>query len=160
MADNTTEAEFEQRMAALKEELREAQKMDDPFLIANLEAQITTLDSGLAEFREQAAEIDREFHDRLNKLEARADAVKATKAAKQAVEIKQLKTSADEAKGLGIGLTMAYTLLGCPVAGYLIGLAVEKSGGPPYVKDWGAVIGIVVGFGAMLILIKRTNSDG
>jgi F0F1-type ATP synthase assembly protein I len=152
------EKDFAERMAKLREELVAAQAMDDPFLIANIEAQITQLDSGLAEFRETTAAIDEEFADRLSQLESRVDAVKATRDNVQKQKDRQFKADGEAAKGLGVGMAVAYSFIGCPIVGYGIGFLITKSTGNPYAKDWGAIIGIVIGFFAMFVLLKRAES--
>jgi hypothetical protein len=159
MKKDGTETGFEERMSMLREELAEAQLNDDAILAANLEAQIFQTEASLEEFREKASAIDKDFAERLAHLEARADSVREKREQIARTTAKQLKSSGEDAKGLGIGLTIAYSFIGCPIVGYLIGLGIEKGGGPQFSKDWGAVIGIVVGFFAMIILVKRENGD-
>jgi len=159
MEKDGPEKSFEERMSMLREELAEAKLNDDAILTANLEAQIFQTESSLEEFRENANALDKDFAARLANLEARADSVKERRDQAVKTTARQLKSSGEDAKGLGVGLTIAYSFIGCPIVGYLIGLGIEKAGGPPFSKDWGAVIGIVLGFFAMIILVKRESGE-
>jgi F0F1-type ATP synthase assembly protein I len=159
MEKDGPEKDFEERMSMLREELAEAQLNDDAILAANLEAQIFQTEASLEEFRKNASAIDLEFAERLAKLEARADVVKEKREQSLKHSARQMKANGQDAKGLGVGLTIAYSFIGCPIVGYLIGLGIEKGGGPPFSKDWGAVIGILIGFFAMIILVNRESGN-
>ncbi len=101
---------------------------------------------------EEAEALHNDMEAKLAELEAK------TKSAKQSY--RQAGTKAENRvgmggvepgsqRGLGIGMTVAMSIIGLPMAGFFIGLFIEMQGGSPEWKSWlglgGAVLGIVHG---------------
>ena len=56
---------------------------------------------------------------------------------------------------MGMGLSMAYTIIGSPIVGYGIGLLVNKVTGTQGWQIWLTLIGFVIGLGYVVIVQKR-----
>jgi F0F1-type ATP synthase assembly protein I len=150
---------FSQRMAELRRELAEARELNDPILVANIEAQIVGLESGVAQFRENADALDEEFDRRLQELKARAATTQEVHQTRKREAEKRQAADAETTRGLGLGLVIAYSFIGFPMVGYFIGFLIERFGGPGYAKDWGAIIGMALGFISLFVLLRRANSS-
>jgi F0F1-type ATP synthase assembly protein I len=71
---------------------------------------------------EQIAAAAREARERQRRLKPRTD--------------REMKSEAKSARGLGIGLTVAYTIIGLPIAGFLIGLMIDRQVGGTAWQTW------------------------
>ena len=99
-----------------------------------------------------------DFDAKLRDLEARAQAAKDRREVKASTERKQLARSAEDARGLGMGMAVAYTIIGLPIAGIGIGWLIDQSQGTTIFRGFGAVIGSILGIvGAMLMLNRNQN---
>lgn len=88
-----------------------------------------------------------EFEERLRQLEDKAAATKSRRDTIQAQEQEKLKSDGKSAVGVGVGMTIAYAILGVPMLGALLGWLIDRSLGTNLFKGLltlgGAVLGIV-----------------
>jgi F0F1-type ATP synthase assembly protein I len=63
-----------------------------------------------------------------------------------------------DARGLGAGLQIAYSIIGFPVVGFGIGAVLDHELGTPYWKGFVGLAGCVLGIVSALILIKEANA--
>lgn len=99
-----------------------------------------------------------DFDDRLKDLEARADAAKNRRADKARTEKRRMESDAESNRGLGIGLTVAYAIIGVPLFGIGLGYLADNAAGTNIYRGVGALLGSIVGIaGAVIILNRQQN---
>lgn len=106
-----------------------------------------------------AAEHDEAFDERLRELESRAEKHRVVREAARAKTQRQQSKDADSARGLGVGMTIAYAILGMPLVGAGLGWLLDERLG---VKIWmgiGMLLGAVAGIGFAVLTINRVNRD-
>ena len=125
-----------------------------------------SIEKGLEELKRQAEElkveskgdqIDAEFDERMRRLESRVQESKAIRESKQREEKRQLEGDRESARGLGIGLSIAYTIIGLPLFGYGVGYFIDQSTGGTAAKGIAMMIGAVAGIGMAFYMINRQN---
>lgn len=101
---------------------------------------------------EEAAELHSHMDARLAEIERRAKSAKQSfvkSGVKAEHRIGEGGSEPGGQRGLGIGMAVAMSILGLPIAGFFIGLFIEMNGGSDQFKVWlglgGAVIGIAHG---------------
>lgn len=111
----------------------------------------------LPEMPKTDAELDKKLAD----LEVRA------RKAKISHEVTTKKRSSSSVvdqnadRGLAYGMSAAYALIGLPIAFFAIGWLAEKLGAQGDWKVGLGGIGVFIGFGFMLLILRRLNSlDG
>lgn len=121
-------------------------------------------DEGLKKLQEKAdalkapelpAEVQGDFDSRMEELEARAQAVKREREAKEAQAARATKSDRDAAKGLGVGMSIAYTIIGLPLFGALVGWMIDNNTGGTQAKGIGVMIGVVAGMGMAFVILNR-----
>ena len=110
------------------------------------------------EARRKIDEADAEFADRLKSLEDRAAQSKSRRETQAKQKAREDKSSAEAAKGLGVGLTVAYAILGMPLAGLGIGWLIEKMGGPAGWQSGLIVLGAVLGGVFAILVVNKTQN--
>jgi len=107
--------------------------------------------------REKNARLDDEFAGRLNALEERARQQKLLRDNQKREENRKMESSRQSARGLGVGLSIAYTLIGLPLIGVAIGWFLDsRTGGTAY-KGIGAVAGTALGIVMTVLLLSRAD---
>lgn len=66
-------------------------------------------------------EVDQEFEERLARFEERAEEAKKKRDAQKALERERQVSDVSTSRGLGVGLSIAYTIIGLPMVGLAIG---------------------------------------
>ncbi len=116
-----------------------------------------TLSEQVQAAREKNARLDDEFAGRLNALEERARQQKLLRDNQKREENRKMESSRQSARGLGVGLSIAYTLIGLPLIGVAIGWFLDsRTGGTAY-KGIGAVAGTVLGIVMTVLLLSRAD---
>jgi hypothetical protein len=110
----------------------------DP-LSAQGEALVDRAERAAADARAEAASLSQEMEERLARLESRAKSGKASfdRAAVRPKE--ESKSTSVVGRGLAVGLAVAYSIIGLPLAGFALGWFIESQGGAP---GWVAGLGI------------------
>ena len=140
-----SDAEIEARFSKIKE---------------NLTLELDDADEKLAAILDKthAPKIETdEFDDKLKELEARAQAMKEKRESIKAQEAKTIKSTQEDSKGLGLGLTIAYAILGVPLFGGLLGFGLTKWTGNGIWTVICGLLGMVGGIGFAAFLISRQN---
>jgi F0F1-type ATP synthase assembly protein I len=106
--------------------------------------------------KEEANKIDDEFSERLRALEDKAKAHKLVRDNQKREESRKQENDRDSARGLGIGLSIAYTLIGCPILGLIIGFLLDGPTGMTY-KNWGVGLGSLLGIAMTFMLLAKAN---
>ena len=108
--------------------------------------------------REEAAKIDEEFGERLKALEEKAKTVKEVRDNQNREKTRKLESDRETAKGLGLGLSIAYTIIGLPILGAVIGWFLDSRMGGQTFTSLGVLIGSVLGIVAAVFMISRANN--
>lgn len=108
--------------------------------------------------REEAAKIDEEFGERLKALEEKAKSVKEVRDNQNREKTRKLESDRETAKGLGLGLSIAYTIIGLPILGAVIGWFLDSRMGGQTFTSLGVLIGSVLGIVAAVFMISRANN--
>jgi len=119
------------------------------------------IEEEIAQTRQQfevGAALNDEFNDRLEAIERRAKGEKARRDAQKSQAVKQGAQIAKDAKGLGAGLTIAYAIIGLPLAGAGIGWLLDRAGGGTLFVTVGTLLGAALGIAMALYLLNRENS--
>lgn len=103
----------------------------------------------------EIAEIDDEFHERLRALEQRAEDAHGGYQKKEAEKQRAQRSDGESSRGLGVGLSVAYTILGMPMVGAGIGWFVDKQTGLKVFLGLGTVGGAVLGVVFALVILSR-----
>ena len=72
---------------------------------------------------------------------------------------RQIEKDSGSYRGLGVGLTLAYAMVGPLIVGWGIGWMVDRDSGKNTWQTWGTVIGMFLGFIAVVFLLSKTNQD-
>ncbi len=99
-----------------------------------------------------------DFDQQLSDLEARAEAAKQKRAGQIRTEKRQMERDAESHRGLGIGLSVAYTIIGVPLLAIAIGWAMDNAQGTNVYRGLGALIGSVVGIVFAIVLLNKHQS--
>lgn len=105
-------------------------------------------------------EEDPEFSERLEALHARADQVKTARETKTATEKRTQTQSQEESRSLGMGLSIAYTLIGLPVVLALVGWLIDRQLGTNAWKAGMAFAGMVIGLVHAVMMLNKSNREG
>lgn len=108
--------------------------------------------------REEATKIDEEFGERLKALEEKAKTVKEVRDNQNREKARKLESDRETAKGLGLGLSIAYTIIGLPILGAVIGWFLDSRMGGQTFTSLGVLIGSVLGIVAAVFMISRANN--
>jgi F0F1-type ATP synthase assembly protein I len=142
-----TDEEIEARFSKIKENLNMDLDDVDPKLHGILEN--TAVD------RLPDSEHD-EYATKLADIDAK---IKQAKANKASTEPKKDSVSGSldpqSSVAMGMGLSLAYTIIGSPIVGYGIGLLINKVTGTQGWQIWLTLIGFVIGLGYVVIVQKR-----
>ncbi|HRF58900.1 MAG TPA: hypothetical protein PLH94_03175 [Fimbriimonadaceae bacterium] len=113
------------------------------------------IEARVREAQAEIAGIDDEFHDRLKQLEARAEAAHGGYQKKVAEQERVRKGEGESSRGLGVGLSVAYTILGMPMVGAGVGWLVDQQTGMKVFLGLGTVGGAVLGVVFALVILSR-----
>ena len=126
----------------------------------NLTVDLEHVDSKLDDIldKTKAPEIETsEFDEKLHALEEKAQAMKQRREAQKVQAEKEVKSTQMSNEGLGMGMTLMYTVLGLPLLGGIIGMFLDKAtGGNAWIVIFG-MGGMVLGIGAAVFLLYRKN---
>ncbi len=115
------------------------------------------IDAITDEANAKVEKIDDEFHAKAEELHARAAKLKRTMEVKQERQTEERRSDGESARGLGIGLTVAYAIIGTPLLGFGIGYLID---GNSTVKTWSGILGMIgafAGVGYCVYILNRTQ---
>lgn len=109
--------------------------------------------------REEAAKIDDEFDVRLRALEEKAKSHNAVRDSKAHETKRRMESDRENARGLGVGLSIAYTLIGLPMLGLIVGWFLDQRTGSTSYRSYGVLIGAIFGIVMTFVMLSRTNRE-
>jgi F0F1-type ATP synthase assembly protein I len=110
--------------------------------------------------KEKVERIDDDFELRLRQLEDRAAKHRVIREGKKQEETRKRVNDAESAKGLGVGLSLAYTIIGTPIIGIAIGWLIDLQTGTQNYRSIGAIAGMILGIFAAIVIFNKSNRQG
>lgn len=101
---------------------------------------------------------DPEFVARMKALDERSERIRQQRQEKATEKKRAIKSDQESSRGLAVGLSIAYTIMGVPVAGFLIGWLIDNQLKSEMYKGIGVMAGAVAGISMALFILKR-HSD-
>jgi F0F1-type ATP synthase assembly protein I len=108
--------------------------------------------------REKMDEVTEEFEDRLKAFEEKAGESARRRRADQAVKEEKFISDGKAAKGIGIGLTAAYAIMGTTMVGLGLGWLADRANGGNFWQGIGTIIGATAGVAFVVHLSNRHNT--
>ena len=96
------------------------------------ELRLKELEEKAAELRRRhaaSANIDEEMDRKMSDIHERANRLKEAQEQKRVQAERQTRVDAEANKGLGLGFAVAYTIIGVPLLGALVGYLIDRSRG-------------------------------
>ncbi|MEA2554608.1 MAG: hypothetical protein QOJ65_2784 [Fimbriimonadaceae bacterium] len=134
--------------------LSDIERPRDEQRLAELEREI---EEETARHREQAQGIKTEFDGRMRQLEEKLRKVREEREGTKSQEDARIALDNSSSKGLGLGLSIAYTMMGMPLLGIAIGWFLDQSLGTNIWKGILAVVGAAVGLAFTVVSMNRVN---
>ncbi len=103
----------------------------------------------------KADEIHAEFEGRLKQFDDRLAEQKSIHEARKIEAEQKQKGDREATKGLGLGMSVAYAIIGVPVFGYGIGFLIDKSSGSTTFAGFGMLIGCLVGIAVAVVMLGK-----
>jgi F0F1-type ATP synthase assembly protein I len=107
--------------------------------------------------RQATDKIDDDFEARLKSLEERAKSQKLIRDNKEREVVRKQNAERDSARGLGIGLSIAYTIIGLPVLGLIIGYILDGGNASQTYKSIGVLAGAALGIVMTFVILAKAN---
>lgn len=156
--DDSAMSELEQKLEAV-----EGDEEIPPDKLDELELKLRDVEDRFArdqESRRSAEEsMGSEFDDRMARLHDKVDKVKQDRTVKAAERDRQMRSEASSARGAGLGLTVAYMIIGVPMFGAGIGWLIDRQGGTTHWIGLCTFFGAVLGVTIAVLTLQRHNSD-
>ncbi len=95
---------------------------------------------------------------KMDEIAFKAKALRGDQTKQEQVRTERREVTAEDSRGLGVGLTAAYSLLGCCAVGIGIGWLVKQATGMQIFVGLGALLGMVIGVVMMIFLVNRANA--
>jgi F0F1-type ATP synthase assembly protein I len=97
------------------------------------------------------------FDEKIGEIEQRARIAKATHDSVRSEEERRLLQGGSDQRGLGLGYSIAYTIIGVPLIGAAIGYLLDNQLHTVYWKGYLTLAGAVVGLVLAVVTLNRSN---
>lgn len=108
-----------------------------------------------SDVEEKLNAIHDEFSEKFAALEQKADRIQNERKKLEAEKLRKEKQSQDAARGLGVGMSIAWTILGLPLFGLVVGKGIEMATGNSAFIAPLMLIGVVAGVGMAVFITNR-----
>lgn len=111
----------------------------------------------MARAREKLEAIEDNFEGRLKDLEDRSADARDRFEKKKKIEDQRIRSEGEAARGAGVGLSVAYTILGLPLFGFGVGYLVDRFAIGKGTQ-WQSILGLIgafVGVGMAVWMLQR-----
>lgn len=122
-----TEEQLEARLQKLLGEAETASDAEFDDIELKLRGYEDKLAAQKGERKDKDALFDAEFEERLRKLHDKADRAKSTREGEKREKARNHAAELSSSKGLGVGLSIAYTITGLPLLGAVIGYFLDQA---------------------------------
>jgi F0F1-type ATP synthase assembly protein I len=101
--------------------------------------------------------IDPEFEERLTRVEGATGRARTRQAGREWERKERERRDRESTHGLGVGMSIAYTIIGLPLAGAFVGWLLDRYFGTQLLIGLGMMIGAVGGVAMAFVLLGRTQ---
>jgi F0F1-type ATP synthase assembly protein I len=101
------------------------------------------------------ADLGDDTHAALEEIERKAAALRATQEKKTTTLSEQRRVDSESSRGLGIGMTVAYIIVGIPLAGAGLGYLIDKALKASIFMGIGTLIGAIIGISMTVVIVNR-----
>lgn len=101
--------------------------------------------------------VHAEFTDRIREADRRLVHSRARRETKEGKRRSVQESEADAARGLGMGLSAAYAIIGCPLLGAGVGFLIDRGTGSTAGVTVGTVAGAGLGMAAAIWILSRNE---
>jgi F0F1-type ATP synthase assembly protein I len=108
--------------------------------------------------REELVGLDAEFDKRFEEIQKKAHATQESRRKEQAEQERVWKSERETARGAGVGLQIAYMIMGLPLVFAGIGYGLDQWQKTTFFMGAGALIGATIGVTMAIVILNRTNS--
>jgi len=144
---------------SLVEELKHLEGAEADAKLAELEARLHQISDRISGTPAEPVPVSEasDLSDRLHHIEqsAKTYRIQQKEAGQKSDQV--LKQDAESYRGLGVGLTIAYTILGFPMLGIGIGWLIDRNNPGGSAMGIGAIVGSFVGVGAAVWMLNRQS---
>lgn len=152
--------EDEQRVAEIAERLDSEHRLDA--FLEKHDSQVEALQEIAENVRAERPSdtLDDEFDAKLRSIEERARTARTRKSTglKSPERDRQLESDRSAARGLGVGLSIAYTMLGLPVFGWGVGWLLDRNTDSNVFVPLFTLGGAVVGIAMAVYMVNREQN--
>ena len=141
----------------LHERVRKLMEHEDD--LDSEDAQVQRLQSQVSHIASAPAPDTDEFDASLKRLEAQVGQGKNRRAAEAKAIADERAARGRDAKGMGVGLTLAYVIVGVPLVGAFFGWLLDMALNTNIMKGLGALTGAVVGLGIAVVMMNKATSN-
>lgn len=111
------------------------------------------------EARRQMDEVAREFEERLSRLESRSQVARRRHEQRKERLAEARARDKESYRGLGLGMTIAYAIIGAPLAGFFVGWGLDAlMGGGTLARAFLTLAGAVAGVTFAVVVLNRHAS--
>jgi F0F1-type ATP synthase assembly protein I len=148
----------EQIEERLSRAIREAESYLGPVSAKGL----PELDDPIFDAAARESERDPALHDafeqRMREMDRKARLSSERRQSHKSQEAKRKQSEGESARGLGLGLTIAYLIIGVPLLGAFLGWLGDNAAGSTHWTGVGVVIGAAIGTALAIALLGRANA--
>jgi F0F1-type ATP synthase assembly protein I len=109
--------------------------------------------------RTEAAKVHDEFESKLSALDEKIDRMRSARQKEERQVESSRVTDRADARGLGVGLSIAYAIIGLPLLGAGLGYLADRATDSNVWSGLGAVAGAVVGIVHAILMLNKHNPD-
>lgn len=117
----------------------------------------SAIEAAAAQARAKLESEDAAVSAKLSEFDSKMAGIRKKQADAVAQREKDSMVAPDTGKSLGMGLTIAYTIIGMPLAGFFIGLFVDSRVGGDHWRTWLAAGGSIFGLAGAVLLLQRNS---
>lgn len=117
----------------------------------------SAIEAAAAKARAQLEAEDAVVAGKLQDFDSKIAGIRKKQADAEVQRQKDSMVAPDTGKSLGMGLTIAYTIIGMPLAGFFIGLLIDSRVGGDHWRTWLAAGGSIFGLAGAVLLLQRSS---
>ncbi|MEZ0327503.1 MAG: hypothetical protein ACAH95_16515 [Fimbriimonas sp.] len=156
-ADDAYERRLEEKLKAVMAEHGAATEAELEGIEQKLLEVEVELEGAKKKRKNGDALFDAEFEQRLGEFHGKVDKMKESRQAQERVTQREQVQNRDSARGLGIGLSIAYTIIGMPLAGAGLGWLLDRALGTQTYVGIGVIVFGALGMFVALFVLGRNN---
>lgn len=103
--------------------------------------------------------LDEDLRRRVDRFGKKLDDIGARRESQRKTKKSQSELDRDAARGLGIGMMVAYLIIGVPLIGALVGYFIDRATNGANAMAIGVVVGAVLGVAMAISVMNRANRD-